>query len=52
LESPAVTVSSTLATSVKKELEERKVGALDFNLRLTDSSRTATGLALDLKPKS
>jgi hypothetical protein len=52
LESPAVTVSSTLATSVKKELEERKVGALDFKLRLTDSSRTATGLALDLKPKS
>jgi hypothetical protein len=54
LDSPAITVSSALARDVKKELKKnkKKVAALNFKLRLTDSSRSATTTVLRVKPKS
>jgi hypothetical protein len=52
LESPELAASSSLAKSVKKELKKKKVSALRFKLKLTDSNGTASTIALDLKPKS
>jgi hypothetical protein len=37
---------------VRSELRRRKVAALRFEVRITDSAKLTTGLALKLKPKS
>jgi len=49
---PALAVSSKLARSVKTQLRRKKVDALRFAFRLTDSAKTATRLTLRLKPRS
>jgi hypothetical protein len=48
----AITVSASLANRVRSELRRRKVAALRFEVRITDSAKLTTGLALKLKPKS
>lgn len=52
LESPELGVSSKLAKSVKSQLHRKKVAALSFAIKVTDSANKATKLALKLKPKS
>ena len=52
LESPAVSVSSKLAKSVKAQIKKHKVTALSFKVKVTDSGKTTTTLTLKLKPKS
>jgi hypothetical protein len=52
LESPAISVSPQLAKNVKAQLKKKKVSALDFKLRFTDSGGTASTFPLKLKPKS
>jgi len=52
LESPAISVSSKLAKSVKAQLKKKKVSALSFKVKVTNSGKTTTTLTLKLKPKS
>jgi hypothetical protein len=49
---PTLTVSASLAHRVQAELRHKKVVPVRFGLKLTDSARKTTGLALRLKPKS
>jgi hypothetical protein len=48
----AITVSASLAKRVRTELRRKQVAALRFGVRVTDSAKLTTGLALKLKPKS
>jgi hypothetical protein len=48
----AITVSASLAKHVRTELRRKHVAALRFGVRVTDSAKLTTGLALKLRPKS
>jgi hypothetical protein len=48
----AIAVSASLAKRARTELRRKQVAALRFGVRVTDSAKLTTGLALKLKPKS
>jgi hypothetical protein len=49
---PAVAVSAALARRVEGQLRRKEVTSLHLAVKLTDSAKRTTGLALGLKPKS